>query len=152
MTMHPEGYLLSEVKRLQRAYPREELPKIIAKYVEERYYPRVLCAPELKAIIDREDNTMSDQQKWDKIVAVVGTHCQMTWETMSRRSRKKELVMARRLIIFLACLRTNLTLSFIAKKFGMDHTTIVHNRDYTRILIDSDEDLRETIEFLNSQI
>ena len=152
MTMHPPGFLLSEIRRLQRTYPAHKLPNIIAKYVEERYYPRVLCAPEIKAIIDKEDNTLSDQQKWNKIVEVVGTHCQMTWQMMSRRSRQRELVAARRLIVFLALLRTDFSTLTIGEKFGMDHSTIIHARDQMCIRMDADEDLRETIEFLNSQI
>src|SRR6185437_132890 len=141
MTMHPQGFLLSEIRRLQRTYPSDRLPNIIAEYVEEIYYPRVLCAPEIKAIIDKEDNTMSDQQKWDKIVTVVGTHCQMTWEAMSRRTRKRELVAARRLIIFLALLRTDFSTLTIGEKFGMDHSTIIHARDQMYIRMDADEDL-----------
>jgi len=152
MTMHPEGYLLSEVRRLQRTYPAEKLAMVITDYVEKRYYPRVQCAPDLKEIIDNENDIMSDYQIWDKIVTVVGTHCQMTWKEMSARSRKKELVMARKLIIYFACFRTKLCLRYIGYKFGFNHATVIHSRQRIIAEMAQDEDLRETIEFLNSQI
>lgn len=151
-TTHPEGFLLSEIKRLQRYVPREQLPDAIAKYVEERYYPRVLCQEDIRVIQKRAVAGLTNEQLWDKIVSTVCANAQMTWETVRHRSRKKEIVLVRRMIIFLARLRTDFTLERIGDKFGFDHTTIIHSNDAMSNLLDADDGLREQVEFLNSQI
>ena len=68
-------------------------------------------------------------------------------------SRKREIVRARHIAIFLCGELTSLTQKSIGSHFGnRDHSTVIHALETARSIIDSDESLRKEIEELKKKL
>lgn len=145
---HDTGFLLSEIKRMQRLYPREDLPFALATYVEDRYYPKVMG--EIPAVL--EDYAPPRATNLDRIKEILLPYYDMTWEVVTRRSRKREIVVVRMKMMYFLRVRAKMPLVSIAEIFKMDHSSVIHCRDKLLRLMETDDHLRKEIEYLNSKI
>lgn len=68
----------------------------------------------------------------NEIIEAVCYYFGLTKKDISNKCRKRDIIYARQMAIYLLCLNTNLTLVYISTMFGdaiTDHTTVLHSRD-----------------------
>jgi len=135
--------LLSEIKRMQRLHRHEDLPGILTDYITERYYPKTMATSR-----KRKRGRLTFERISNKVLEYYGAK----WEDIVRKTRKKEVVAVRRVIMYLLAVRTKMSMVSIGQLFAKDHTTVIHNRDRLIELMQLDGELRLEIEFLNSQL
>ena len=99
---------------------------------------------ELSLLLSREVRLLpqiSDPIKSDlslKIRDTVCLVCNVTWDKVQSKSRKREIVLARQLYCFYMCFYTKLSLKRIGETIGgRDHTTVIHSRQTIIDLLDS---------------
>jgi len=147
--MEPKrDFLLSEIKRMQRLYSRNELPEALATYVEERYYPRIAGVTEKPL----KDIALPTKVDIELIKVIVLEYYGLSWTAVWTRNRKKDIVTARNVLMYF--FRTKGLLSFekIGDIFLFDHSTIIHSKRRLLSRVEQDEDFRKEIEYLNQAI
>lgn len=146
--MNESDFLLSEVKRMQRFYKPDDLANAIVAFVDERYYPKVTVEAPTPAVLE----TPLPPINLEKIKEVVLPFYNLSWEQVTARNRKTEVVQTRRKIMYLLRTRAGMSLTSIGKIFKMDHSSVIHSRDKLIGLMGTDWQVRREIEFLNSQL
>jgi chromosomal replication initiator protein len=89
----------------------------------------------------------ADEHK-DFIIATVLEHSGYTFSQVSKKTRKREIVFTRQLIMYCLREKTGLTLKHIGSVFGFDHTTVVHSCQTVLDLMDAYPETRLEIEGL----
>lgn len=146
--MNETDFLLSEVKRMQRFHKPDDLAGAIVAFVDERYYPKVMGEMPTPAILESPPERIT----LEKIKEVVLPFYDISWEEVTNRNRKREVVQTRMKIMYLLRTRAGMSLTSIGKIFKMDHSSVIHNRDKLIGLMGTDWQARREIEFLNSQL
>jgi len=89
----------------------------------------------------------------DDIVKVVSKELNVKPSEIKSKSRSKNIVAARRIVIYLARSLTPNSMPSLAQYFGMrDHTAVSHAMKKINGLIDKDETFKAKIEELNHKI
>lgn len=89
----------------------------------------------------------------DHIQDKVAAHFQIPVEKLRAKTRKRPIVVARQLSMFLAKNLTNKSLKTIGEMFGgRDHTTVLYSCRAVQDLMDTDKDFRQTVEGLERQL
>ncbi len=89
----------------------------------------------------------------DKIKKIVGEHFNLTTDSLKSKSRKREIVMARQISMFLCKNMTKLPLKTIGEEFGgRDHSTVIYSCKTVQDLIDTDSGFKDTISVLERKI
>lgn len=89
----------------------------------------------------------------DSIQKMVCEYFSVPYETLQRKTRKREIVQARQITMYLAKTFTKNSLKTIGEHFGgRDHTTVIHSCQTVRDLMDSDEDFKENISELTKMV
>jgi chromosomal replication initiation ATPase DnaA len=86
-----------------------------------------------------------------KIIKAVCKHQGISEEQINTRTRKKEIVYARHLAIYIIRQNTKMGLKDIGMQFGdlmFDHTTIIHSINTLNNWISTEEDVKQTVEQL----
>jgi hypothetical protein len=87
------------------------------------------------------------------ILRAVADHTGISQDTMAAKTRRKEVVMARHMAMYLLCTMTEATLERIGQMFGdRDHTTTLHARDKIQHLIVTKKDVATRMEYLREVI
>jgi chromosomal replication initiation ATPase DnaA len=77
------------------------------------------------------------RHKMDDVTAAVCMHYNTTVEELCSKIRTKDIVRARHVLIYLACIYTPLSLPQIGQRLGQrDHTSALHARNKIKELID----------------
>jgi esterase/lipase len=82
---------------------------------------------------------------FESIIKIVCEGEKISFESLLGANRKEEIVYARQLIMYFAKTHKVGSLSFIGKKFGKDHASVVHSVKSIRNYIDTDKAKREDI-------
>lgn len=89
----------------------------------------------------------------DHIQGKVADHFKIPVEKLRAKTRKRPIVVARQLSMFLAKNLTNKSLKTIGEMFGgRDHTTVLYSCRAVQDLMDTDKDFRTTVEGLERQL
>lgn len=89
----------------------------------------------------------------DKIKKIVGEHFNLSTESLKSKSRKREIVMARQISMFLCKNMTKLPLKTIGDEFGgRDHSTVIYSCKTVQDLIDTNTQFKDTISDLERKI
>lgn len=89
----------------------------------------------------------------DQITKVVCNYFGVEENKVREKNRRKEVVMARQVAMYLSKMLTKSSLKTIGLHFGgRDHSTVIHAFNSIEDLIDSDSNIRESIEILKSKI
>lgn len=89
----------------------------------------------------------------DQITKVVCNYFGVEENKVREKNRRKEVVMARQVAMYLSKMLTKSSLKTIGLHFGgRDHSTVIHAFNSIEDLIDSDSSIRESIELLKSKI
>ena len=79
---------------------------------------------------NRRMNKASDKEITNKLFLLVEEHANISKEAIVSRSRLREVVIARKIIVKLLCDNTTLVLKAIGQAVGkIDHATTIHHRD-----------------------
>lgn len=73
-------------------------------------------------------------------------------EDIQGKSRKRELVIPRQVIMYFLTEYTDLTYKIIGNIFNRDHTTVIHSKDTIKDLMTTDDDIRAKVEELKKFI
>ena len=76
----------------------------------------------------------------------------ITFEKLSRRCRKKEILYPRQVLIYLLRQNTSMHLSEIGVLFGLDHTTVIHNIQRIKGFVESYDEIRKEIRLIQASI
>lgn len=88
----------------------------------------------------------------EEIIDKVSMQYNIKGELIESKSRKKEIVLARQIVMYLARKHTALSLKTIGEKFNRNHATVIHSCTTIDNLLDTDAKLKEEYELLNSII
>ena len=97
-----------------------------------------------------KENNINELQKIERIIC---EHLNLTTMEIKSKSRKREHVVARHLIMYFGSKYADCTQKFISAYLGRtDHTTTGHGVDTIEALRDSDFKFRAMTDFLDSKI
>jgi chromosomal replication initiator protein len=89
----------------------------------------------------------------DAIQKMVAEHFKISVEKIQGKTRKREIVIARQLSMFLAKNMTDTSLKTIGENFGgRDHSTVIYSCNTVSELMDTNSDFRETVDELEKKI
>ncbi len=89
----------------------------------------------------------------DYIQNLVAEHFKIPVEHLKSKTRKRQIVIARQLSMYLAKKMTNQSLKAIGDTFGgRDHSTVIHAIKTVRDMMDTDPAFKETLEELSKKI
>jgi chromosomal replication initiator protein len=106
-----------------------------------------------KKIIKNFVKNISREVSIDFIQKTVCEYFTITPEKLREKTRKREVVQARQLSMFLAKQFTKNSLKVIGKHFGgRDHSTVIHSCQAVQDLIDTDKKFKESVSDLQKKI
>jgi len=89
----------------------------------------------------------------ENIAKLVAEHFQVPLETLSSKTRKRNVVIARQLSMYLAKNFTENSLQNIGNNFGgKDHSTVIYSINTVKDLMDTDALFKETVEELKKKV
>ncbi len=106
-----------------------------------------------KKIIKNFVKSISREVSIDFIQKMVCEHFHVPIEKVKEKTRKRAIVQARQLSMFLAKSYTKNSLKLIGKHFGgRDHSTVIHSCQAIQNLLDTDEEFRDSVDELKKKI
>ncbi len=97
--------------------------------------------------------SISKEITLDFIQKVVAEHFDVTQEEMRDKTRKRNIVMARQLSMYLAKNLTNQSLKVIGEYFGgRDHSTVIHSCKAVQDLLESDQAFQGRVQDIEKKI
>lgn len=90
--------------------------------------------------------------KPNKIIDYVLSYFNITHEQLIQKTRKRDVVHRRQVMMYLLSKNTGLTYVKIGAILGMDHTSVIHSIKQLKDLMYSDPDIKEEIEKLQESI
>lgn len=143
MSLQPDLDLLrSEIKRMTRLFSREELPDKIADFVKENYDAKL---PDEYSPLTRPSGDHSKA-----IITMCLEYYGFRFEQLAAPGRKREMVEARRMIMYLLSTKTRMGCTKIGAIFNRDHTTVIHQKRKTVSLMRKEAYLKsEVVAFMN---
>ncbi len=109
--------------------------------------------------VDRIEAILADmvplraQASPEEVMALVARYCEISLDELASPSRKRDIVQARQIAMYL--LRSELNLSFanVGALFGgRDHATVMHSVEKIEGLLQSDDQVQSAVDSLRSQI
>ena len=89
----------------------------------------------------------------DSITQIVADHFDLTIEKLHGKTRKRNVVMARQLSMYLAKQYTNETFKHIGNNFGgRDHSTVIYSVKAVQDLMDTDASFKSTVNELEKKV
>jgi len=90
--------------------------------------------------------TTSKELTIDSIQKMVCDYYHVDYTKLMTKTRKREVVLARQITMYLAKMFTKQSLKAIGEHFGgFDHTTVIHSCQTVKNLMDTDSDYKETL-------
>ncbi len=109
--------------------------------------------PLTKEVIKHFIAQMSDEVTVESISKLVAEHFEVPLEKLHSKTRKRSIVIARQLSMYLAKLMTNKSLKHIGNNLGgRDHTTVLYACRSVQNLMDTDQLFKDTVFTLEKKI
>ncbi len=106
-----------------------------------------------KEVIENFINNISKEITVANIQSLVADHFDVPVEKLHSKTRKRSVVLARQLSMYLAKKLTKQSLKAIGKTFGgRDHSTVIYSINAVKDLIDTDAIIRQTVKELEKKI
>jgi chromosomal replication initiator protein len=106
-----------------------------------------------KEVIKQFVSQVNKEITIDNIKKLVAEHFEVPIDKLQAKSRKREVVMARQLSMYLAKNFTNQSLKNIGKNFGnRDHSTVIYSVQAVKDLIDTDNLFKNTVTQLEKKV
>ncbi len=106
-----------------------------------------------REVIQKFVSQISKQVTVDSIKDLVADHFSMPVEKLQSKTRKRSIVIARQLSMYLAKKLTNKSLKSICAKFGgRDHSTVIYSCNAVQDLMDTDAIFKDTVQELEKKV
>lgn len=106
-----------------------------------------------KKVLKNIVKTSSKEITIDNIQKMVCEYYDITYDKLQAKTRKREIVQARQISMFLAKQYTKNSLKTIGDHFGgRDHTTVIHSCQTVKDLMDTDPLIREQVKELQQKV
>lgn len=106
-----------------------------------------------KKVLRNIVKTTSKEVTIDAIQKMVCEYYSVTYDKLQAKTRKREIVQARQISMFLAKQYTKNSLKTIGDHFGgRDHTTVIHSCQTVKNLMDTDSLIREQVKELQQKV
>ena len=106
-----------------------------------------------KKVLRNIVKTSSKEVTIDAIQKMVCEYYSVTYDKLQAKTRKREIVQARQISMFLAKQYTKNSLKTIGDHFGgRDHTTVIHSCQTVKNLMDTDSLIREQVKELQQKV
>jgi len=106
-----------------------------------------------KEVIQQFVNYANREISVHNIKELVAEHFEVPVEKLQSKTRKREVVMARQLSMYLAKNYTNSSLKNIGRNFGnRDHSTVIHSVKVVQDLMDTDSLFKDTVNSLEKKV
>jgi chromosomal replication initiator protein len=106
-----------------------------------------------KKIIKNFVKSVSREVSIDYIQKTVCEYFDVPIDKLKEKTRKRAIVQARQLSMYLAKMYTKNSLKVIGKQFGgRDHSTVIHSCQAIQDLLDTDSDFKESVEDIQKKI
>ncbi len=106
-----------------------------------------------REVIQKFVSQISKQVTVDSIKDLVADHFSMPVEKLQSKTRKRSIVIARQLSMYLAKKLTNKSLKSIGAKFGgRDHSTVIYSCNAVQDLMDTDAIFKDTVQELEKKV
>ena len=107
----------------------------------------------VKEVVEQFVNTDSKEISVENIKKLVAEHFELPIEKLQGKTRKRQVVIARQLSMYLAKNFTNSSLKTIGLNFGgKDHSTVIYSIKAVQDLIDTDTIFRDTVNQLEKKV
>ncbi len=130
-----------------------ELEGALTKVMAHANFNGVHLTPDRVESILADMMPLKAQVTPEQLVALVARHFDLSLDELASPSRKRDIVQARQVAMFL--LRHELELSYAAVGAmfgGRDHATVMHSVEKVETLLQSDDAVQSAVETLRSQI
>jgi len=87
-----------------------------------------------------------------KIIDHVSRYYSIPISALEGRWRKREVVLARQMVMFLLRTYTSMSLKDVGETFNRDHTTVIYSVDTVKDICDTDEKVRRDRNILMMQL
>ncbi len=106
-----------------------------------------------REVIEKFVSQLSKQVTVESIKDLVAEHFDMPVEKLQSKTRKRSIVIARQLSMFLAKKLTDNSLKAIGAKFGgRDHSTVIYSCNAVQDLMDTDVVFKDTVQELEKKV
>ncbi len=106
-----------------------------------------------REVIQKFVSQISKQVTVESIKELVAEYFDMSVDKLQSKTRKRSIVIARQLSMFLAKKMTNQSLKAIGAKFGgRDHSTVIYSCNAVQDLMDTDVIFKDTVQELEKQL
>ena len=106
-----------------------------------------------KSVVDSFITGASKEITIDNIKQLVSDHLKVSVEKIQGKTRKREVVMARQLSMYLAKRHTNSSLKTIGDNFGgRDHSTVIYSCKTVEDLLDTDPLVKDALDELEKKV
>lgn len=106
-----------------------------------------------REVIQKFVTQISKQVTVESIKELVADYFEMSVDKLQSKTRKRSIVIARQLSMFLAKKMTNQSLKAIGAKFGgRDHSTVIYSCNAVQDLMDTDAIFKDTVQELEKQL
>jgi chromosomal replication initiator protein len=106
-----------------------------------------------KEVIKHFVFNISKEITLDYIQRIVADHFEVPEDMLKDKTRKREVVMARQISMYLAKSLTNQSLKVIGDYFGgRDHSTVIYSCRAVQDLLDTDEEFQEQLQDIEKKI
>lgn len=107
----------------------------------------------MTGIRPKQDPPDSPLRDMENIIAIVLNKKNLTEESLITKSRRRELVYARQLCMYLVHKYSRVTLRTIGERLGgRDHTTVIHSKQTVMDLMYTDPVIKQEVEDLQFMI
>lgn len=104
-------------------------------------------------VVENFVNRVNKEISVENIKKLVAEHFKVPVELLHAKTRKRSVVIARQLSMYLAKNHTNNTLKHIGSNFGdRDHTTVLYSCKSVKNLMDTDTIFKDTVKELEKQV
>ena len=106
-----------------------------------------------KEVLKQFVSQLNKELSVDNISSLVSEHFEVPIEKMRGKTRKRNVVMARQLSMYLAKNYTSQPLKEIGKNFGgRDHSTVIHSIQQVKNMMDTDHLFKDTVAELEKKV
>ena len=135
----------SNIRELQGVY--------ISLIAQESMNQQEISLPVAKEVLAKNMAEMSSEVTLENIQKLVADHFKLPVEKLVGKTRKRNVVIARQISMYLAKQLTQHTYKSIGEEFGKrDHSTVIYSCNAVQDQLDTDEDFQDTVKELQKKI
>lgn len=132
---------------------RELEGAVIALFAQAMLNKKEIDLDLAKRVLKNVVKTSAREMTIENIQKVVCEHFHLTYDKLMAKTRRREIVQARQITMYLAKKFTKNSLKNIGAHFGgYDHTTVIHSCQTVQNLMDTDTEYRDQLQDLQQKV